>query len=81
VAHELGHQLDSLYGLEKDSEVKSLWDEAVSEGVKDSISGYAEKGGIVEGIAEGWAEAFGSGVARKFAEGLKRRIFKLKGSP
>jgi len=81
VAHELGHQIDALLGLRSDTEVIKLWNEARARGVAQAVSGYAEKGGITEGIAEGWAEAFGSGVAREFAEGLKRRIFKLNGTP
>ena len=81
VAHELGHQIDALFGLRSDAEVATLWEKALANGAADTVSKYAASKGITEAIAEGWAEAFGSGVTREFAEGLKRRIFKLKGTP
>lgn len=79
VAHELGHQLDALFGLRADAEVLRLWDNAKKTGVHEAISGYALKGGLVEGIAEGWAEAFGSSSPRPFATGLRERILQLLG--
>ena len=78
-AHELGHQIDALLGLRTDSVVLSLWAEASASGVRSSISGYAVRGGISEGIAEGWAEAFGSDSPRDFAKWLRERILTLLG--
>lgn len=54
VDHELGHQLDTLLGLDKDAEVVSLYRQLGST-VKNEVSGYAAKN-IKEFIAEAWAE-------------------------
>jgi hypothetical protein len=77
IAHELGHSIDFELGLKSDPVVLGLWAEAKKTGVKEAISGYAEKGGIVEAIAEGWAEAFSNESPRPFAKGLKERILQL----
>lgn len=79
VAHELGHQIDAILGLRADQEVLALWADARARGVRGSISGYAERGGITEGIAEGWAESYGSDAPRSFAKQLQERILTLLG--
>lgn len=81
-AHELGHQLDALYALRTDPEVLTLWKEAAQApgGWNQSISQYAGKWGIKEGIAEGWSEAFGSASPRDFARRLKEVILKKRGA-
>lgn len=78
VAHELGHQLDALYGLRTDATVLELWNEAKSAGIRESISGYAMQKGITEGIAEGWSEAFATDSPRSFASGLRDRILQIR---
>lgn len=56
VDHELGHQLDTLCYLSDDPEMKKLYTGLkASKGVKDAVSGYADKN-IAEFIAESWAE-------------------------
>lgn len=78
-AHELGHQIDALLDVRIDPEVAALWREASRGDLLQTVSGYANRGGITEGIAEGWAEAYGAQAPRSFALGLRERILKIAG--
>lgn len=66
VDHELAHQLDNLLGLHLDAEVIQAYKAARLKGIKDEVSGYADKN-IKEFIAECWAESCNNPQPREFA--------------
>ncbi|MDP3652458.1 MAG: phage minor head protein [Rhodoferax sp.] len=66
VDHELAHQLDNLLGLHLDTEVIEAYKTARLKGIKNEVSGYADKN-IKEFIAECWAEACNNPQPREFA--------------
>ncbi len=72
VDHELAHQLDDLLGLHIDGDIQHAYKEARLLGIKEKVSGYAEKN-IKEFIAECWAESCNSEQPREFA----RRIAEI----
>ncbi|MDR1889043.1 MAG: hypothetical protein LBQ81_06685 [Zoogloeaceae bacterium] len=69
VDHELGHQLDGLLELSLDSKVKKLYKEAMAQGMKDAVSGYAAKN-INEFIAESWSEYLNNPTPRPTAQSI-----------
>jgi len=84
-SHELGHQLDAVFGLDKDPGILAAWSKASGSDPRfmfsmrvENISSYAAKRGLTEGIAEGWAEAYGSSSPREFAIAIRERILTLR---
>lgn len=65
--HEMGHMLDYLLGLHVDSGIVSAYEEAKLLGIKEEVSGYADKN-IREFIAECWAESINNPAPRDFAK-------------
>lgn len=73
VDHELGHQLDDLLGLHRNTEIRRLHSEALAAGIKEVLSKYAGKD-IKEFVAEAWAEALNNETPRHFATEVARII-------
>jgi hypothetical protein len=73
VDHELGHQLDDLLSLSENNEIKLLYGEALSAGITENLSQYAEKN-IKEFVAEAWSEALNNKSPRRFAVEVARII-------
>jgi hypothetical protein len=69
VDHEFGHQLDDLLALRKDASIINLYKKAVSDGLENEVSRYAEKS-IAEFIAECWAESCNNINARPTARAV-----------
>ena len=67
--HELGHDLDRLLGLADDQEVIASYIEAVTGGIDDRVSRYAERN-IYEYIAECWAESLNNPAPRADARAI-----------
>jgi hypothetical protein len=71
--HEMGHQLDYLLGLRVDPEIVALYNEAMTLGMRQEVSGYAATS-INEFIAECWAEFRNSPAPRPIAARLGARV-------
>ncbi len=67
VDHEIGHMLDHHLDLRIDNDIKKAYQEAIAKGIKQEVSGYAEKN-IAEFIAECWAESCNNPAPREFAQ-------------
>jgi hypothetical protein len=75
VDHELGHQLDTLLGLETAPEIRALWSQG-GNSVRNNVSRYATTN-VQEMIAEGWAEYLNNPTPRPWARQIGETIERL----
>jgi len=72
IDHEVGHQVDDLYKLDKNSDILKWWDEMnagkYGATVTDALSIYAKDKGLTEAIAEAWAEGLNNPNPRPAAK-------------
>ncbi|MEE3314931.1 MAG: minor capsid protein [Treponema sp.] len=79
--HEIGHQLDSMLDIRKDSVILKLWKSLSNEQITDGLSEYAwnntNKEPIGEFIAEAWSEYCNNPKPRKISKTVGDRIMEL----
>lgn len=79
--HEIGHQLDDMLDLRKDSVILNLWNSLSHDEITNGLSRYAWKNSnkepIGEFIAEAWSEYCNNPSPRPIAKGIGDRILEV----
>lgn len=79
--HEIGHQLDSILDIRKDSVIVNLWQSLSHEQITEGLSEYAwnntNRQPIGEFIAEAWSEYCNNPTPRQIAKTVGDRIMEI----